>query len=837
MHVHPRRRWAASAAAAAALFASLGAGGAAHAAPIENHPVAPEAGPPVTASVPTGDGPGASETPQVDSLPDGSSVSYIGKVQVVTSTAEGLPVDLQAAIQRDLGMSPQDYLYESAVSVAASKATADLEERFPEQITGVWTEGSTITIGATSAAAQQAVRDLGVTVQATAYSRETLEGFAQRLIEAPGSQVLSAAVDPRRGGLTVSLAPGATLPQGVIPADVPMSTEAAAASVTYADSAPNWSGSDLLRNGRGLLISAPVAGLNPDPNTWRPQAPYPTAGDSQSVFDAWAAAATTYNNEVLPKLQQQDFETCSMGVGLKGDGSVGGDTQYYVSTAGHCFAKSNGTGQVWPDAKSAQASLATRAPEYPSNSASGTSNGSFGPYLGTPRAYQIGSGTTMTGASAQGTWPGGPQIDAAVVPVAPASGLAASNLVWTYPTTKTGNPQSSVSITGVGTPNLGDNVCHSGTTSGWHCGPVTTVNALIRSVDGSTGSIRAFQAEMCAANGDSGGATIMGTTSVGLVQGGSDPNAFKPGTPDCDPAIKHFTTVTAMPSFVSALQPLGLRVLQNVAPPSITTPTSSVSGSSTTVSGRAVAGDTVRVYVDGKLVGSSLADATTGAWSVANVPLTPGSHTIKAQSHRDPVNFSSAVTRAVSVASNAVVVYKTPTSDALYTLSGSGASTRATHITFEQWAAAGFPAPRAFPSAYVKYSWSDDLYAVNFWNTAPESWTWQRLTPAQWAAVGYPKPGIAGWITGTQVYKYATSDELFASLNGKVHKLSFAEWQAMNFAAFTTRTNQGFVKTASNDTLYKVSSLSANLGAPVTFAQWAAEGFPTPRVVAAAPRR
>ncbi|MCI9889935.1 exo-alpha-sialidase [Micrococcales bacterium 31B] len=177
-------------------------------------------------------------------------------------------------------------------------------------------------------------------------------------------------------------------------------------------------------------------------------------------------------------------------------------------------------------------------------------------------------------------------------------------------------------------------------------------------------------------------------------------------------------------------------------------------------------------------------------------------------------------------------VYKTATSDVLYRLTGTGAETRPVALTFAEWAEMGYPAPRAFRSAYVKYPWADAIYAVTFWNAAPASWTWQQLTWQEWLDASAPTPYAPGWIEGTTLFKYPTSDEIFAQLGDKVHKLTWNEWSAMGFRPFENRANGGYVKTAANDTIYK---LTGSAGSPITFAQWIAAGLPTPRVVATTP--
>jgi hypothetical protein len=98
--------------------------------------------------------------------------------------------------------------------------------------------------------------------------------------------------------------------------------------------------------------------------------------------------------------------------------------------------------------------------------------------------------------------------------------------------------------------------------------------------------------------------------------------------------------------------------------------------------------------------------------------------------------------------------------------------------SFESWRQAGFPVPRPAPTDIVKYPWADDIYAVTFFE---DGWIWRHLTADEWARTGYRPARHAGFIEGTEVYKWETSNELFArtSFSSKSHKLTFDEWQAM----------------------------------------------------------
>ncbi|MCI9888085.1 N-acetylmuramoyl-L-alanine amidase [Micrococcales bacterium 31B] len=137
---------------------------------------------------------------------------------------------------------------------------------------------------------------------------------------------------------------------------------------------------------------------------------------------------------------------------------------------------------------------------------------------------------------------------------------------------------------------------------------------------------------------------------------------------------------------------------------------------------------------------------------------------------------------------------------------------------------------------FCKYSWSPDIYAVNFNGSTDESkWSWERLTYDKWVSVGSPKPSIAGWIKGTVLKKYGTGSEIFAILNGRYHKLTWDEWKAMGFRAYNNASNEGIVKVSWAPEVVQLTNLSGFSGKKLSSAQWDALGRPTPQVRSAMP--
>lgn len=152
--------------------------------------------------------------------------------------------------------------------------------------------------------------------------------------------------------------------------------------------------------------------------------------------------------------------------------------------------------------------------------------------------------------------------------------------------------------------------------------------------------------------------------------------------------------------------------------------------------------------------------------------------------------------------------------------------------SYEQWARDGRPTPSGAPVQYVKYPWSSAIYAVSFFDGDRESWYWEQLTYDQWRRAGSPAAVSAGWIEGSQYYRWASSDELFVEApDGSVHKLTSAEWAASGFYPPTTRWSQGFYKYSWSGSIGYLYDTRSGDGYPISYEDWRAEGFPTPQTV------
>lgn len=70
-------------------------------------------------------------------------------------------------------------------------------------------------------------------------------------------------------------------------------------------------------------------------------------------------------------------------------------------------------------------------------------------------------------------------------------------------------------ITGAASPTVGQSLCHTGGTTGVHCGTVTGVNVTINYPEGTVSGL--FASNICSEPGDIGGPAFSGTTALGVI--------------------------------------------------------------------------------------------------------------------------------------------------------------------------------------------------------------------------------------------------------------------------------------------------------------------------------
>lgn len=154
-------------------------------------------------------------------------------------------------------------------------------------------------------------------------------------------------------------------------------------------------------------------------------------------------------------------------------------------------------------------------------------------------------------------------------------------------------------------------------------------------------------------------------------------------------------------------------------------------------------------------------------------------------------------------------------------------------ISFEEWGAVyNYATPSDSPTDYVKYAWSNTVYAVTFWPGGEDRWSWQALDYGQWQSASFPFVRNAGWIKGSYYYKWATSNELFVEgQDGVNHKLTADEWRESGYRAFVDRANEGFQKLSWSPEIVRLTNLGGGQGYAINGNEWREEAFPTPQIV------
>jgi hypothetical protein len=170
---------------------------------------------------------------------------------------------------------------------------------------------------------------------------------------------------------------------------------------------------------------------------------------------------------------------------------------------------------------------------------------------------------------------------------------------------------------------------------------------------------------------------------------------------------------------------------------------------------------------------------------------------------------------------------------------GADGSVTPTPLTYERWrdfyGLAGFSVSA---TDFVKYPWSDTVYAVTFWPGGEARWQWTRVAYDEWRTAGFPAVRHAGWIKDSSYYQWGTSSELFVEgPDGVNHRLSYQEWSDSGFRSFDRRTDEGFMRLASSADIVRLTSIAGGQGYTLGYEEWREEAFPTPEVVQSIPGR
>lgn len=95
----------------------------------------------------------------------------------------------------------------------------------------------------------------------------------------------------------------------------------------------------------------------------------------------------------------------------------------------------------------------------------------------------------------------------------------ATNSNWTATPYVKGQGGANVQVTGSTQAQVGQSVCRSGSTTGWHCGTIQVHGTSVTYQEGTVYEVT--QTTVCAEPGDSGGSYISGSQAQGVTSGGS----------------------------------------------------------------------------------------------------------------------------------------------------------------------------------------------------------------------------------------------------------------------------------------------------------------------------
>ncbi|PWD51043.1 hypothetical protein C8046_10680 [Serinibacter arcticus] len=177
--------------------------------------------------------------------------------------------------------------------------------------------------------------------------------------------------------------------------------------------------------------------------------------------------------------------------------------------------------------------------------------------------------------------------------------------------------------------------------------------------------------------------------------------------------------------------------------------------------------------------------------------------------------------------------YSTTYDDVLYRHDHAAEAPNTLVASFEEWAAAGFPAPLPAPVEYVKYPWDSDVYAVHYYGPEREDWVWVYLDGQRWAKAGYPTPRAAGWRAYSTFVKVASSDEIFVGdlYSTPWHKLTPGEWRDAGSPAPEVWATTGFYRYPWSSAIGHLTDTTTGEGYRLLYPEWLGYGSPTPKTV------
>lgn len=177
--------------------------------------------------------------------------------------------------------------------------------------------------------------------------------------------------------------------------------------------------------------------------------------------------------------------------------------------------------------------------------------------------------------------------------------------------------------------------------------------------------------------------------------------------------------------------------------------------------------------------------------------------------------------------------------DGVYSVSYSGdlflvdtAHQEVQQLTYAEWRAMGYPSPQSVRTDWVTYPWSPTIYAKTSFGSEETEKLWDMVTYDEWKRAGFPGAHVTGQVADSEYRRWGTSDELFVvAPDQTVHKMTPQQWRDAGSPMPDTLGNEGYILYSWNPTIVRMSDLAGGHGDAISYAQWRAQDFPTPRVV------
>ncbi|WP_278313748.1 S1 family peptidase [Lolliginicoccus levis] len=379
--------------------------------------------------------------------------------------AAALPSALVEALERDLGITAEEFLERSAIAQDLAAFAQDLRARFPDEFGGAWLDNGVPTIAATTSNLAEEAEEAGFAVTEVSRTETALRAeladlqrWIDALPEPLDGMFRGAVIDLTRNAVVLGLAES-ELGSAI---DLPGLLDRAGVVLTPAN--------DVVP-GEDTIDEQPLTGGSDNPPEGAPEgqdAEQQVPGQ-QGVADRDLPPAST---TVPPQLEV-----------LGGDAFIAGN-----ATSLRCSLGFNG---ITEDGKAVNLTAGHCNPDGPGTTGTPTR------FLQGPLAGQVFGSFTETNMD---------KVDFAVITIDDAHQEAFSSAGI--------RGGGDLRITGTADPVMGMPVCKSGVTTGFSCGVVTATNLTLQIGPRTLGN--AFTSSICALQGDSGGAIISGTRAVGI---------------------------------------------------------------------------------------------------------------------------------------------------------------------------------------------------------------------------------------------------------------------------------------------------------------------------------